>query len=184
MFSFGRPSNNNNNKQKKMKCTFSYTTNFTRMRARYSAHILTHTHAHTHASHTYAHMQAHTHTKCCAQIYLKQKKKYYTNIWTAHKLLKFTIKFVFFSYLSPFFSSKNGKSKQMSSEITPHVLCVLYIFTFCLRCVAVDDSHARVARSKKFKRPNLAISSFKKSQIFKNEKRPNKGQILFKKLFK
>jgi hypothetical protein len=30
---------------------------------------------------------------------------------------------------------------------------------------------------KKIKRPNLAISSFKKGQILKNEKRPNKGQI-------
>jgi len=33
---------------------------------------------------------------------------------------------------------------------------------------------------KKIKRPNLAISSFKKGQIMKNEKRPNKGQISFK----
>jgi len=33
---------------------------------------------------------------------------------------------------------------------------------------------------KKLKRPNLAISSFKKGQILKNEKRPNKGQISFK----
>jgi len=31
----------------------------------------------------------------------------------------------------------------------------------------------RVARSKKIKRPNLAIISFKKGQILKNEKRPN-----------
>jgi hypothetical protein len=31
----------------------------------------------------------------------------------------------------------------------------------------------RVARFKKIKRPNLAISSFKKGQILKNEKRPN-----------
>jgi hypothetical protein len=37
---------------------------------------------------------------------------------------------------------------------------------------------------KKLKRPNLAISSFKKGQILKNEKRPNKGQIFLKKLFK
>jgi hypothetical protein len=35
--------------------------------------------------------------------------------------------------------------------------------------------------SKKSKRPNLAISNFKKGQIQKNEKRPNKGQISFKK---
>jgi hypothetical protein len=34
---------------------------------------------------------------------------------------------------------------------------------------------------KKLKRPNLAISSFKKGQILKNEKRPNKGQISLKK---
>jgi len=33
---------------------------------------------------------------------------------------------------------------------------------------------------KKLKRPNLAIRSFKKGQILKNEKRPNKGQISFK----
>jgi len=33
---------------------------------------------------------------------------------------------------------------------------------------------------KKLKRPNLAISSFKKGQILKNKKRPNKGQISFK----
>jgi len=32
---------------------------------------------------------------------------------------------------------------------------------------------------KKLKRPNFAISSFKKGQILKNEKRPNKGQISF-----
>jgi len=31
----------------------------------------------------------------------------------------------------------------------------------------------RVASFKKIKRPNLAISSFKKGQILKNEKRPN-----------
>jgi len=31
----------------------------------------------------------------------------------------------------------------------------------------------------KLKRPNLAISSFKKGQILKNEKRPNKGQFFF-----
>jgi hypothetical protein len=36
----------------------------------------------------------------------------------------------------------------------------------------------------KLKRPNLAISSFKKGQILKNEKRPNKGQISFKKFVK
>jgi len=41
-----------------------------------------------------------------------------------------------------------------------------------------------VARSKKLKGPNLAISSFKKVQILKNEKRPNKGQNSFKKLLK
>jgi len=45
-------------------------------------------------------------------------------------------------------------------------------------------SCSRVARSKKLKRPNLAISSFKKGKILKNEKRPNKGQISFKKLLK
>jgi len=37
---------------------------------------------------------------------------------------------------------------------------------------------------KKLKRPNLAISSFKKGQILKNEKRPNKGQIPSKKFLK
>jgi len=37
---------------------------------------------------------------------------------------------------------------------------------------------------KKLKRPNLAISSFKKGQILKNEKRPNKGQISFKNFVK
>jgi hypothetical protein len=42
----------------------------------------------------------------------------------------------------------------------------------------------RVARSRKIKRPNLAISSFKKGQILKNEKKPNKGQILIKKFVK
>jgi len=36
----------------------------------------------------------------------------------------------------------------------------------------------------KLKRPNLAISSFKKGQILKNEKRPNKGLISFKKFVK
>jgi len=38
--------------------------------------------------------------------------------------------------------------------------------------------------TKNFKRPNLAISSFKKGQILKNEKRPNKGHISFKKFVK
>jgi len=37
---------------------------------------------------------------------------------------------------------------------------------------------------KKLKRPNLAISSFKKGQILKNEKRLNKGQISLKKFVK
>jgi len=37
---------------------------------------------------------------------------------------------------------------------------------------------------KKLKRPNLAIGSFKKGQILKNEKRPNNGQISFKKFVK
>jgi len=37
---------------------------------------------------------------------------------------------------------------------------------------------------KKLKRPNLAISSFKKGQILKNEKRPYKGQISLKKMVK
>jgi hypothetical protein len=34
---------------------------------------------------------------------------------------------------------------------------------------------------KKLKRPNLAICSFKKGKILRNEKRPNKGQISLKK---
>jgi len=33
---------------------------------------------------------------------------------------------------------------------------------------------------KKLNRPNLVMRSFKKGQILKNEKRPNKGQIFFK----
>jgi len=37
---------------------------------------------------------------------------------------------------------------------------------------------------KKLKRPNLTKSSFKKGQILKNEKRPNKGQISFKNFVK
>jgi len=37
---------------------------------------------------------------------------------------------------------------------------------------------------KKLKRPNLAISSFKKGQILKNENRPNKGEISLKKIVK
>jgi len=37
---------------------------------------------------------------------------------------------------------------------------------------------------KKLKRPNLEISSLKKGQILKNEKRPNKGQISLKKIVK
>jgi len=44
--------------------------------------------------------------------------------------------------------------------------------------------YSKVARSKKIKRPNLAISSFKKGQILKNEKRPNKGLISPKKIVK
>ena len=41
-----------------------------------------------------------------------------------------------------------------------------------------------VTRSQKFKRPKLAMSSFKKGQILKNEKRPNKGQIFKENLLK
>jgi len=37
---------------------------------------------------------------------------------------------------------------------------------------------------KKLKRPNLAISGFKKGQILKYEIRPNKGQISFRKFVK
>jgi len=37
---------------------------------------------------------------------------------------------------------------------------------------------------KELKRPNLAISSFKKGQILKNEKRPNKVRISLKKFVK
>jgi len=37
---------------------------------------------------------------------------------------------------------------------------------------------------KKIKRTNLAKSSFKIGQILKNEKRPNKGQISFKRFVK
>ncbi len=37
---------------------------------------------------------------------------------------------------------------------------------------------------KKLKRPKLAINSFKKGQILKNEKRQNKGQISLKKFVK
>jgi hypothetical protein len=36
-----------------------------------------------------------------------------------------------------------------------------------------NERNDRVARSRKIKRPNLAISSFKKGQILKLEKRPN-----------
>ncbi len=36
----------------------------------------------------------------------------------------------------------------------------------------------------KLKRPNLAKSSFKKAKFSKMKKRPNKGQIVFKNLFK
>jgi len=36
----------------------------------------------------------------------------------------------------------------------------------------------------KLKRPNLALSSFEKGQILKNEKRPKKGKISFKKFVK
>jgi hypothetical protein len=45
----------------------------------------------------------------------------------------------------------------------------------------VKPCQAGLPGPKKFKRPNLAISSFKKGQILKNEKRPNKGQISLKK---
>ena len=46
------------------------------------------------------------------------------------------------------------------------------------------EREAGLPGSKKFKWPNLAISSLKKGQILKNEKRPNKGQISFKKFVK
>jgi hypothetical protein len=46
------------------------------------------------------------------------------------------------------------------------------------------ESIAGLPGQKKFKRPNLALSSFKKGQILKNEIRPSKGQISFKKLLK
>jgi len=45
-------------------------------------------------------------------------------------------------------------------------------------------SAAGLPSPKKLKRPNLAISNFKKGQILKNEKRPNSGQISFKKIVK
>jgi len=46
----------------------------------------------------------------------------------------------------------------------------------------LDCRIAGLPGPKKCKRPNLAISSFKKGQILKNEKRPNEGQISFKNL--
>jgi len=74
-------------------------------------------------------------------------------------------------------------------HLTAHRATLFYSFgrgnpdrkseTFVWSCVCV-----RVARSRKIKRPNLAISSFKKGQILKNEKKPNKGQILIKKFVK
>jgi hypothetical protein len=64
-------------------------------------------------------------------------------------------------------------------------------FTFCpflslLAALMRTDNvrKIKVARSKKIKSPNLAISSFKKGQILENEKSPNKGQISFKKIVK
>ncbi len=36
----------------------------------------------------------------------------------------------------------------------------------------------------KLERPNLAISSFKKAKFLRNEKRPNKNLMIFKKKFK
>ena len=50
--------------------------------------------------------------------------------------------------------------------------------------LGVGEFSPELPSPKKLKRPNLAISSFKKGQILKNEKRPNKGQISFKKLVK
>jgi len=49
------------------------------------------------------------------------------------------------------------------------------------RCI---NYSAGLPGPKKLKRPNLAISSFKKCQILTNEKRPNKGQIFFKNFLK
>jgi len=42
---------------------------------------------------------------------------------------------------------------------------------------------AGLPHPQKLKRPNLAISNFKKGQILKNEKRSNKGQNFFKYFF-
>jgi len=51
-------------------------------------------------------------------------------------------------------------------------------------CVYERERVSGLPGPKKLKRPNLAISSFKKGQILKNEKRPNKGQIYLKKFVK
>jgi len=40
----------------------------------------------------------------------------------------------------------------------------------------------RVARSQKIKKAKFGHEQFQKSQILKNEKRPNKGQIFFRNL--
>jgi hypothetical protein len=61
------------------------------------------------------------------------------------------------------------------------------LFSFKIRGVLkerIRDPLAGLPGPKKLKRPNLAISSFKKGQILKNEKRPNKGQISLKKIVK
>ena len=52
------------------------------------------------------------------------------------------------------------------------------------KCVERGEGgkQSRVVRSKKLKRPNFAISSFKIGQILKNKRKPNKGQIFFENL--
>jgi len=52
------------------------------------------------------------------------------------------------------------------------------------KLLAKERLDAGLPGPKKSKRPNLAINSFIKGKILKNEKRPNKGQISLKQIVK
>ncbi len=63
-------------------------------------------------------------------------------------------------------------------------ICALHSFYLFLTELRFFSPQSGLPGPKKLKRPNLAMSSFKKGQILKNKKWPNKGQISLKKFVK
>ena len=54
---------------------------------------------------------------------------------------------------------------------------MMIMMTRMLAYISLQDKLSGFPDPKKIKRPKLALSSFRKGQNLKNEKRPNKGQI-------